>query len=120
MFEVTLKNGETYKVEFQGATNVPCEVPTKDGSPGREVNRDGLYAHVLLLNEEETKKNNGMKVYDQCFSAFALLHPEPSQRSCRNIGRKVALTRALEYSGWDKETRTQFWDRYFEVRGKVN
>ena len=120
MFKVTLDNGETYKVEFQNAENVPCEIPTKDGSPGREVNRDGLYAHVMLLDEERTAKNDGKEVYDPCFSGFAILHPEPSQRSCRNIGRKVALTRALEYSGFSKDIRTKFWNRYFKVRGKTN
>jgi len=120
MFKVTLDNGETYKVEFQNAVNVPCEVPTKDGSPGRQVHRDGLYAHVMLLNEEETAKNDNKEVYDHCFSAFAILHPNPSQRSARNVGRKVALTRVLEYSGWNKKIRTQFWNKYFEVRGKVN
>lgn len=35
----------------------------------------------------------------------------------RAVGRKVALTRALK--PFDKETRTRFWKRYFEVLGGV-
>lgn len=119
MFELEL-DGSTYKVEFQDAENVPCEIPTSDGSPGRAVNRDGLYAHVLLLNEEETAKNDGKKVYNQCFSGFALLHPVKCQQSARNVGRKVALTRALKLSGWNRDIRAMFWDKYWETRGKVD
>ncbi len=36
-----------------------------------------------------------------------------------NEGRKLALKRALESAGFDKPTRTLFWEAYFKKRGKV-
>ncbi len=36
-----------------------------------------------------------------------------------NEGRKRALERALEAAGFDKPTRTLFWEAYFKKRGKV-
>ncbi len=36
-----------------------------------------------------------------------------------NEGRKLALERALENAGFDKPTRTLFWEAYFKKRGKV-
>ena len=36
-----------------------------------------------------------------------------------SIGRKIALARALKASGFDKPTRSLFWEAYFKKRGKV-
>ena len=36
-----------------------------------------------------------------------------------NTGRKIALSRALKAAGFDKPTRSLFWEAYFKKRGKV-
>lgn len=43
-----------------------------------------------------------------------------NDRFNRVKGRKVALARALQALGWDKETRTQFWEAYFNRDPKKN
>jgi hypothetical protein len=41
----------------------------------------------------------------------------PKDRFVYEIGRKIALTRALRKSGWSKDQRRQFWKQYLD-RGK--
>lgn len=47
-----------------------------------------------------------------------ILHPKDNYN--RNIGRKMSMARALKEGFFTKEQRTLFWDKYFEVRGKIN
>jgi hypothetical protein len=37
-----------------------------------------------------------------------------------NSGRKAALARALKQFSSEPDTRKEFWDAYFKVRGKVS
>jgi len=37
----------------------------------------------------------------------------------RSFGRKLSLTRSLDQAGFDKPTRSLFWEAYFKKRGKV-
>lgn len=46
------------------------------------------------------------------------LHPKDNY--CRNTGRKMSLARAMREGKFTKDDRKLFWDKYFEVRGKVN
>ncbi len=46
------------------------------------------------------------------------LHPRDTYN--RNVGRKMSLARALKEGNFRKSDRILFWDKYFEVRGKVN
>jgi len=45
----------------------------------------------------------------------------PTDNYSKNLGRKLALDRALRYAHiFGREERTLFWEAYFRARGKVN
>ena len=41
--------------------------------------------------------------------AYGQAHVHPKDAPCRRIGRKIALARALQGTGFDKTIRTQVW-----------
>jgi len=81
---VTLKNGTTYRVTFS------YDEATQSAR--------GLDQTLCLI---ETEHKGG-------WTGLAIRHPGDTQD--RRIGRKVALRKALENAGFDRETRTQIWN----------
>jgi hypothetical protein len=47
----------------------------------------------------------------ECYEGYAQLHP--SDNFCKETGRKLALARALENSGWRRAERQVVWLEYF-------
>ena len=111
MFEV-----DRYKVVFQNAENVPFEIPSSTDDNPRLVERDGLYAHILEDTGQKTVSDN-KTVWQQLYSGFAAAHPDQGIRGSRNVGRKVALARALKVSNFGRDERKMFWDAYARARG---
>lgn len=97
MFEVEV-DGVPYSVMFYRDDRVIsrgtfCAIFRSDGLP------DGVYSGIN-------------------FPSIAVCHPNDNFN--KNTGRKIALKRALEQRGFDREDRTKFWQAYFAARGKVN
>ena len=109
---------EDYKVVFQYTDGVKFQIP---GSSESVVEREGVYAHIMVLDKKETEKieKSGKKgkAWRHMFSGFAAKNPDPNNRGTKNMGRKVALSRALQLSGFDRSTRKRFWNAYFSSRG---
>jgi len=72
---------------------------------------------TLLLNGEDTKlprtqcliKNGDEKVLVKSESLCG-----PTDNYCRNTGRKISLTRAIE--DFPKSQRAEYWKTYFAMR----
>lgn len=103
MFNVKINRTEenievTYKVIFQHY-NKP-----------KKVDRDWKGTLCQIIDEEkETQVSFGQTILN------------PIDNYSKNLGRKLALDRALRNAHiFGREERTLFWKEYFKVRGKVN
>jgi len=110
MFEL-----DQYKVVFQYADGIRVTIPPVYDPLNVQI-RSGVYAHILQDLGKETK--DGKKDWQYLFTGLAILHP--NDQPVKNDGRKKAFTRALNHSGFDRETRTRFWNAYWKARGKID
>ena len=116
MFEIDVY-AEKYKAVFRYFKREHFDnVPKEEGNIGKL--RDGVECHISVLNEAETMlEPEGKKIWDRMFIGTAVLRP--GEQNVKNTGRKVALTNALELSGFNREIRTAFWNKYLKMTGCV-
>ena len=115
MFEISFDNQRVYKVIFQNAQNVPFDIPSSTDDDPRSVVRNGIYAHILVRDANIPDGNK--PEWQFLFSGFAAAHPKQHVRGSKNVGRKVALARALHQSNFNRVERRLFWGKYALARG---
>jgi len=115
MFEIDVY-GEIHKAVFRYFGDEHFDNVPKDDVCGKW--RDGVECHISVLNEAETMlEPEGRKVWNRMFVGTAVLRP--GEQNVKNTGRKVALTNALALSGFNREIRTAFWNKYLKMTGCV-
>jgi len=97
MFEINGYKVKFYHVRFNKPTLVP-EIA------GTAHSIQAITSCVMLKDDKE-------------YMGMAFCSAEDN--FSKNIGRKIALSRALKEAGFARKIKEQFWNEYFKVRGKV-
>lgn len=88
------------------------------------INVKGYDLRFKFIHMHDEKKNKHSVTCiatdrsDSTVYAISTSWCSPKDTFDKNKGRKVALTRLLDYSGFNREERTKIWNAYFAARGK--
>ena len=77
------------------------------------------FHHTIYLPKNiETQCTIEFRRDDQCESHFGVAHKSEKDNFCREIGRKIALLRAVKNAGLDRQQKQAFFKKYWEEREK--
>ncbi len=107
MFDVVEVEGKTYAVSFRRPIEADlAAVPEgRLGTYAQDVKQCGFWTRCFIRTVISRDHMPLFAVWDSVINCHN-----------RNMGRKIALRKALHVAGFDKPTRTKFWEAYFQKR----